>query len=199
MLATFLFLFVAIYLSQMGDKTQLLTIFLAARTKKSFLLFFAIMTGFAMSVTLASVFGAGISSLIPHNILRLVTGVIFIMLGIVIYIQGNKKKKAPKKLKIKHQFLSIALLIFLSDFGDKTQIAVALFSIDYSPFLVFTAAMAALGLDTILMIFFSKAITKKLKEATIKKFAGIIFATIGIYLLISNIGWFYLNVTHLEL
>jgi putative Ca2+/H+ antiporter (TMEM165/GDT1 family) len=183
MLATFLFLFVTIYISQMGDKTQILTLLLAAKTRKHFFLFLAIMTGFAVSVTLASVFGAGISTVIPHKTLKLITGIIFILLGVIIFFNAKKKAKSPRKLKVKHQFLSVALLIFLSDFGDKTQIAVALLSTDYSPFLVFVAAMAALGLDTVLMIFFSKAITKRFKETTIKKLAGGVFAAIGVYLL----------------
>lgn len=183
MLATFLFLFITLYLSQMGDKTQILTLLLASRTKRHIFLFFAIMTGFAVGVTLAAIFGAGISALIPHKTLGIITGLIFVILGIIIFIDGKKKAKKPKNLRIKHQFLSIALLIFLSDFGDKTQIAIALLSTDYPVIYVFIAAILALALDTILMIFFSKTILKKFNEKTIKKIAGIVFAGIGIYLL----------------
>lgn len=170
----------------MGDKTQLLTLLLASRTKKHIFLFFSIMAGFLVGVTLATIFGASISSIIPHKILSLITGILFVILGIVIFIDG-REKSVSKKLRIKHQFFSIALLIFLTDFGDKTQIAIALLSTDYHPILVFLAAILALGLDTVLMIFFSKAILKKFPEKTIKKIAGLIFAIIGIYILFTGI------------
>src|SRR5438034_872560 len=79
MLESFLLVFISIFLAQMGDKTQLITLILATKTKKHFLLFLAIMTGFLVGVSLAVFVGAGISQLIPHKVLKIISAVILII------------------------------------------------------------------------------------------------------------------------
>lgn len=170
----------------MGDKTQLLTILLATKTKKHFLLFLAIMSAFTISVGLAVIFGSGLSLIIPHKILHLVSGGIFILLGFFVFWNGKMKKQKYKKIRLTHPFFTAMVLTFLADFGDKTQIALALFAVDHRPLLVFFAGMLALGLDTVLMIVFSKVILKFIKESVMEKIAGILFIVAGILLLISK-------------
>jgi Ca2+/H+ antiporter, TMEM165/GDT1 family len=186
MLPAFLFLTATLYLAQMGDKTQVLTLLLATRTKRHMMLFFSIMTGFAIGVTLAVIFGAALTKIIPHDLLEIISGIIFIIIGILVLKDGVKKQKA-QKVPMGNSFISIVLLIFLADLGDKTQIAVALFSTNYSPWLVWISAMVALGIDTIIIIFFSKAIVRRINEKTVKKLAGLAFIGVGIIVLINNL------------
>lgn len=172
-------MFFSLYLAQMGDKTQLLTLLLATRVKNHVMLFFAIMTGFAVGVVLAVIFGSALALLIPHKLLKVVSGIIFIILGVLIFLDGRKSTNKYKKLRYHHHFFSIAGLIFLADFGDKTQIAIALFASSYPPVIVFLAGIAALGLDTLLLVLFSKFIAKKVKESLLEKIAGTIFIGVG--------------------
>ena len=177
-------MFFSLYLAQMGDKTQLLTILLATKIRKHVLLFIAIMSAFTISVALAVIFGAGLSLIIPHHILHIISGSLFILLGILLIRDGKKKEIKHKRLKLTHPFLTAFILTFLADFGDKTQLALALFAADQNAFLVFGAGILALGLDTFLMIIFSKLILKKINHALIERLAGILFILSGIYLLI---------------
>lgn len=182
MLSTFFLMFFSLYVAQMGDKTQLLTLLLATRIKNHVMLFFAIMTGFAVGVALAVTVGAGISELVPHKILKIISGTVFIILGILLFRRSRQSVKQYKKKHFQHHFLSTALIIFLTDFGDKTQIAIALFSASYHPLLVFSAGILALGVDTFIMIFFSKIILRKLREKVIESLAAILFVLTGLFL-----------------
>ena len=184
MFSAFLLVFFSLFLAQIGDKTQLLTLLIATRTKKHFILFWAIMAGFTIGVTLAVIFGSGLTLFVPHKILKMISSLIFIILGILIFLDGRKSVKKTKKLHFRHMFLSVAGLIFLTDFGDKTQIAIALFASTYHPLLVFLAGIVSLGLNTLIVIFFSKAIMHKVNEKIIEKIAGTAFVAIGIFLLI---------------
>lgn len=78
------------------------------------------MSAFTVSVALAVIFGAGLSLIIPHNILHIISGSVFILLGIIVFKDGKKKKQKYKHLSLKHPFLTAMVLTFLADFGDKT-------------------------------------------------------------------------------
>lgn len=181
MLGVFLFLTVTVYVAQIGDKTQVLTLLLATRTKKHVTLFFAIMLGFALSNIVAVLFGEMLRELIPHETLVIISALLFTSIGLFIFRDSITKKERRKHF-FGSGFWPIALLILVSDFGDKTQIAAMLFSTTYPPFIVWLAVMTALLLDTALMIFFSKAIIHFMKEHIIKRIAGVVFIVIGLYL-----------------
>jgi putative Ca2+/H+ antiporter (TMEM165/GDT1 family) len=186
MLQAFLLIFVSIFLAQMGDKTQLITLLLAAKTKKHFLLFLAIMLGFLIGVTLAVFVGAGISQIIPRNVIKIASAVIFILLGLFLLCKKETANKHFKQLRFGNQFITTSLIILVADFGDKTQIALALFAISNNPFLVIAAGILALSAVTILTIYFSKAITAKIKPFIIEKAAGALFILMGIVLFLQK-------------
>lgn len=178
-------MFVSLYLAQMGDKTQLLTLFLATKTKKHWILFWGVMTGFAIGVGLAVLFGAGLSHLIPHKFQHGISAIIFFVMGIIFLRDGVKKKQKYKNINLKHTYLTTAFLIFVTDFGDKTQIALTIFAVNNHPLLVFLAGILALGVDTVLMIIFSKLILRKINEHIIERIAGLLFIATGVFLLLN--------------
>lgn len=182
MLESFLLIFASIFLAQMGDKTQLITLIMATKTKKHFLLFLAIMTGFLAGVSLAVFVGAGVSQLVPHKILKIISAIVFVILGVLLLFKKKEENPHLKKLNIGNQFITTAFIIFLADFGDKTQIALALFAAANPPLLVLNAGMLALGLVTALTIYFASIITSKLKPHIIEKAAGVLFILIGLLL-----------------
>lgn len=185
MLASFILMFVSLYLAQMGDKTQLLTLYLATKVRKQhFILFLAIMTAYLISEAVVVVFGASLNLIIPHNILHIVSGIIFLILAVFLIRDGRQKKKKYKNLRFHHLFLTTMFLIFLADFGDKTQIAITLYAAANNPFLVYLAAILALGLDTVIVITFSKVIAKKINESLVERLSGVVFAIVGILLII---------------
>ena len=186
MLAAFFLVFSSIALAQMGDKTQLITIILATRTKKHPILFLSIMSGFAVGVSIAVIFGAGIASIIPHTYIKVASGGIFVALGTILFLNSTMVQTVNKKKHYQHHFLSTAFVILLADFGDKTQIALALFSATYHPFVVFAAGLLALGLDTFVVMYFSKRIAKHFNEKTIEKLASVSFILVGVFLLLRS-------------
>jgi putative Ca2+/H+ antiporter (TMEM165/GDT1 family) len=58
------------------------------------------MSAFTINVTLAVIFGAGLSLIIPHNILHIISGGIFILLGILIFKDGKKRLTASSFLTL---------------------------------------------------------------------------------------------------
>lgn len=82
----FLTTFGTIFLAELGDKTQLATIMMTSKTK----LPFSVFTGASLAlclVTLAGVlFGEGLITVIPQNILKKVAALAFIAIGVWMFI-----------------------------------------------------------------------------------------------------------------
>jgi putative Ca2+/H+ antiporter (TMEM165/GDT1 family) len=71
-------------------------------------------------------------------------------------------------------------LILVSEMGDKTQLASALFATQYDPLLVFIGVILALFLLSCMTVYVGKMMMDRINKRTISTAAGILFLVIGI-------------------
>jgi putative Ca2+/H+ antiporter (TMEM165/GDT1 family) len=79
--------FGAIFLAELGDKTQLATLTLASSAQSRWAVFAGSALALVATSALAVIFGAAIGRVVPDEWLRRIAGVVFIVLG-VIYVAG---------------------------------------------------------------------------------------------------------------
>ena len=83
MLLTLLFTtFVTIFLAEMGDKTQLTTITLSSTTNKPLAVFIGSSIALVLATLLGALAGGSIANLIPAFLLKLLSGIVFLIIGI---------------------------------------------------------------------------------------------------------------------
>lgn len=169
--------FSTVGLVELGDKTQLAILCLASQTKKYLQLLLGVMLAFVVADGLAILFGDYISKVVPINFLKIGSGIIFIVFGIITLFNSKKESKC----ELKNPFTSAFSLILISEMGDKTQIAAGLFAAQYNAFLVFIGVIGALMLLSILAVYMGNFIVKKIERRTMSIVAGILFILIGIY------------------
>lgn len=75
--------FVALFLAELGDKTQLAAIGLTAKTGKPLIIFAGAASALVLITLLAVIFGEAISRVIPINYLQKGAAVLFILIGIL--------------------------------------------------------------------------------------------------------------------
>ncbi|MBN2468068.1 MAG: TMEM165/GDT1 family protein [Deltaproteobacteria bacterium] len=78
--------FMIVLLAELGDKTQLATIFLAAEHQSKISVFFGAAGALAVTSFIAVVLGYGFSHIIPQNYIRIGAGAFFIIFGIIMLI-----------------------------------------------------------------------------------------------------------------
>jgi len=178
MLYDILIPFMAIGLAELGDKTQLAVFCLASKTKKCLQLFFGVMLAFIIADGIAILLGSYITTLVPQSVIKIIAGAIFIAVGIVILL-NHKKEEA--KCELKMPFMSGFSLILISEMGDKTQIASALFAVKFNPIFVFMGVITALIILSLMAIYLGKLISEKLDKKKISVIAGSLFVLIGIF------------------
>ena len=91
MLLTLLFTtFATVFLAEIGDKTQLTTITLSSTTNKPLAVFIGSSIALVLATLLGALAGGSIANLIPAFILKLLSGIVFLIIGLNLMKQSKK-------------------------------------------------------------------------------------------------------------
>lgn len=178
MLADFLVPLAAVGLAELGDKTQLCILFFSSKTDKHLMLLIGTMLAFLVVDGVAVIAGSWVTSLVPAFYLKAASGVLFITFGMLMFFEKGMYR--PEKMKSQNPLAAGFMLIFLSEWGDKTQIASGLLATKYNPALVLAGTMTALFLLSAMAVFAGKFVTRKIHPKTVAKIAGAAFVAIGL-------------------
>ena len=182
MIADFLIPFGTLLVAELGDKTQLAVVSLTTKTKKHFLLFVSVMLAFLITDGLAIYFGDWILNNINIYIVKIISGILFLSIGlygILKYKKRNKEKSSLKKY-VSNIFVNGFILIFFAELGDKSQISAMLFSGLYNNYLVFLGVMSALILVSLIGIYFGKVLLQYFSLKKVEKISNWVFILIGL-------------------
>ena len=176
--------FALISLAEIGDKSQLVCMTLAARHRHWPVLLGAA-TAFLVLNTLAVVFGAGIAAWVPERLMAGVVAVLFAGFGIHALRATDDDESEEVAERPGHGiFLTTLLLILVAEFGDKTQIAVAGLAGSMAPLPVWIGATAALVVVSALGVWAGSTILRRLPLYWLHRVSG------GIFLVFALVaGW----------
>ena len=83
--------FVTVFLAEMGDKTQLTTITLSSTTNKPLAVFLGSSIALILATLLGALAGGSIANLIPAFILKLLSGILFLIIGVKLLPQNQNE------------------------------------------------------------------------------------------------------------
>lgn len=189
----FLIAFSLIFLSELGDKTQLLVLSFSSKLKSCTILL-GVALGSFFSHGIAILFGSALGSLgnpIIHTILQFLTYLSFIFFGIITILQkedndSNSSTKNGFLHKLSNlsigYILMIAFSIAIGELGDKTFLASLGLGISYpyDKFLLILGAILGMVVSDSIAILFGKLLTHKISEKTMNVLSGILFLIFGI-------------------
>lgn len=170
---------ITIGLAEFGDKTQLSILLLSSKTKKHLHLLLGIMLAFLVVDGIAVLLGSWITGIIPLIFLKISSGIVFIIFGILILKDNEWKNEV--KLYSKNSFLSGFILIFITEWGDKTQIASGIFATRYNALMVLLGTITALTLLSAMAIYLGKFLSDRVDKKLMEKIAGILFILMGVF------------------
>ena len=186
----FFIAFILIFISELGDKTQLLVLSFSSKLKTPTILL-GVALGTFLSHGIAILFGSSITFLENeslHTSLKLITYLTFILFGIFSFI--SKKEKGEKKEKILNNFYSfslyyiliIAISIAIGELGDKTFIASIGLGINYPTRKIALILGSILGMvsSNAIAIIFGKILNKYISEKKLQILSGILFLLFGL-------------------
>lgn len=176
--------FTLISFAEIGDKSQLVCMTLAARHRHWPVLLGAALAFFALN-TLAVVFGAGVAAWVPERLIAVIVALLFGGFGIhALRAQESAESEEVVERPGHSIFFTTLLLILVAEFGDKTQIAVAGLAGSMAPLPVWIGATAALVMVSALGIWAGRTVLQRLPLYWLQRVSG------GIFLVFSLVaGW----------
>ncbi len=171
--------FLFIFLAEMGDKTQLLAMALAAKYRTGPVMA-GILAATLLNHALAIVVARGVAAWIPAGPLHFAAAVSFILFGLWILKPDTLENKTETSIRL-NPFWTTAILFFFAEMGDKTQLATAGLALQsphgYLILIGTTAGMlAADGLGILLGVF----LKRRIPEQKIRIAAAAIFILFGL-------------------
>lgn len=119
-------------LAEMGDKTQLLALLLAARFRKPWPIIAGILVATLLNHALAGWLGAMSTQWLSPAVLRWMVAGSFLAIALWA-LQPDKLDADAENLPARGAFVTTAIAFFAAEMGDKTQVATVLLAAKYSP------------------------------------------------------------------
>ena len=181
--------FAAVFLAELGDKTQLAILALSLRGKRLQVLVGAI-SAFSLVNGLSAVLGSLIYRLLPLSLIRLAAALAFLLVGaaglaLVLLRERREEQAPPEGAQREAGILSALGLVSLAELGDKTQLATLSFSaLTGEVLLVTLAAIAALASMTAITCALGQELAERLHGRKAELLAYAAFLAAGALMLI---------------
>ena len=175
-------------LAEMGDKTQLLSLMLAARYPKQAL---AIIVGILIATianhACAALLGHWLTTFISPDLLRWILGLSFLGIGLWLLVPDHIDDAAGSKVADRafQVFILTVGLFFLAEMGDKTQIATIALGAKYTDvFSVTLGTTLGMMLANAPAVWIGQKFTKRMPIKWVHAVAAVTFIAIGIATLV---------------
>ena len=118
-------------LAEIGDKTQLLALVLAAKYRRPVPIILGILVATLLNHAAAGVVGAWLAAWLGEELLRWILGLSFIAMAFWMLVPDKLDDEETKPARF-GVFLSTLIAFFVVEIGDKTQIATVALAAKYS-------------------------------------------------------------------
>ncbi|OHC61590.1 MAG: hypothetical protein A2045_09910 [Rhodocyclales bacterium GWA2_65_20] len=175
-------------LAEIGDKTQLLSLLLAARFRKPWQIILGILVATLANHALAGAVGAWVTTLVGKDALRWILGLSFIAMAAWIMIPDKLDDDATATEERYGVFTATVIAFFLAEMGDKTQVATVALAAQYQTLLaVVMGTTLGMMLANVPAVLVGDKAAQRLPLKLVHGIAALIFAALGV-LALFNVG-----------
>jgi putative Ca2+/H+ antiporter (TMEM165/GDT1 family) len=174
-------------LAEIGDKTQLLALLLAARYRAPWPIVLGIAVATLANHALASAVGAWLVRVVGPDAMQWVLGVSFLLMAAWTLIPDSDPDEPVMKPGF-GVFLTTVVAFFLVEMGDKTQIATVALAAQFQPVLwVVVGTTLGMLLANVPVVFAGEVLLRRVPFNLVRMVAAAGFMALGLYVLIVGV------------
>ena len=168
-------------LAEIGDKTQLLALLLAARFKKPWPIVLGILVATVANHALAGALGAWVSTQISAGVLRWILAASFLAMAVWMLVPDKLDDDGDAKPPRWGVFATTVLMFFLAEMGDKTQIATVMLAARFDAYLAVVAGTTfGMMLANAPVVWLGERVTRWLPLTVVHRVSALIFAVLAV-------------------
>jgi putative Ca2+/H+ antiporter (TMEM165/GDT1 family) len=166
--------------AEIGDKTQLLALVLAARYRKPVPIILGILLATLANHALAAWIGAAVAGWVGAETMHWILVATFLAMAAWCLVP-DKPDDGPQTARTAGAFLATLVAFFIVEIGDKTQIATVALAARFNSLVLVTAGTTlGMMLANAPVVLFGDAIARRLPLGIVRTIAAILFAALGI-------------------
>jgi putative Ca2+/H+ antiporter (TMEM165/GDT1 family) len=181
---SFLISLSTVAIAEMGDRTQLLSLMLAARFRRPWPILAGVLCATIANHAIAAIIGQRLGRALTPQILD--AAVAFSMVAMAVWsLKPDTLDEVSAGGARRGAFLATLVTFFIAEIGDKTQIATVALAAAYANlFAVVAGTTTGMLLANAPVVFFGKAFSARLPLQTLRYLASALFLALGIYFLV---------------
>lgn len=169
-------------LAEIGDKTQLLALLLAARFRKPWPIISGIVVATLANHFLAGAMGNWVAGFFSPATLSWVLAASFVAVALWTLIPDKLDDDESSRLKRYGPFLTTLIAFFLAEMGDKTQVATVMLAAQYPHFLlVVLGTTLGMLIANVPVVLAGNFAAERLPLTLIRRLAAAAFAALALY------------------
>jgi putative Ca2+/H+ antiporter (TMEM165/GDT1 family) len=175
-------------IGEIGDKTQLLALILAARFRKPWPIIAGILVATLVNHTLAGLVGNWVRSVVGPDVLRWLVAASFFAVALWALIPDKQEDASFTGPVTRWGIFGVTVVtFFMAEMGDKTQVATVVLAARF-PSLVAVIAGTTLGmlLADVPVVLLGRVAAAKIPLKAVRVVAALIFAALGAFALTST-------------
>lgn len=172
----------AVALAEIGDKTQLLSLVLAARYRKPLPIILGVLAATLVNHAGAGALGAWLGTLVTPTIMRWALAASFIGMGLWILVPDKLDEDEANANRTRlGVFGATVVAFFLAEMGDKTQIATVMLAARFHEFFgVVAGTTLGMMLANVPAVLLGHRFAHRMPTRAVHIAAAVIFAVLGV-------------------
>ena len=178
MIESFLVSVSAVAIAEMGDRTQLLSLMLAARYRRPWPILAGVLCATLANHLLAALVGARLGRFLSPALLDAAVGIS--MIGMALWALKPDHLEESGRARPAGAFVATVVAFFIAEIGDKTQIATLALAAAYSNLAAVVAGTTTgMLLANAPVVFLGKAFSERLPLTALRRLSSALFLILG--------------------
>ena len=181
---SFLISLSTVAVAEMGDRTQILSLMLAARFRRPWPILAGVLCATVANHAIAAFIGQRLGHALTPQILDIAVGVSMIAMALW-SLKPDTLDETSTGGRPRGAFLATLISFFIAEIGDKTQIATVALAAAYASLpAVVAGTTTGMLLANAPVVFFGKAFSARLPLRAIRYLASALFLALGLFFLV---------------